>query len=119
MTATLTPTTERTQRCGESQRLELTLTCHAKHAGCQPIQAGIPFPRGVLADPARLALYGSHDRAVPFQSSVLARWADGSVKWLLAEWAAGCVPAGQSRWLLRLEEAKSFAPGLTLEQTPA
>ncbi|HYL39183.1 MAG TPA: hypothetical protein VEV17_24910 [Bryobacteraceae bacterium] len=46
-----------------------------------PVNARIPFPRGLLADPshARLLLNGSE---VPAQYAAETRWADGSVQWL-------------------------------------
>jgi hypothetical protein len=48
----------------------------------EPVTVSIPFARGKLDDPAHLAVYdGAH--ALPLQRRALARWPDGSVKWLL------------------------------------
>ena len=48
----------------------------------EPVTASIPFALGSLQDPADLVIRDG-DEALPTQSRVLARWLDGSVKWLL------------------------------------
>ncbi len=56
------------------------LSMHARQA--EPVSLGIPFPQGALTDPARLGLRNG-DTPVPVQTTVTARWPDGSIKWLM------------------------------------
>jgi hypothetical protein len=51
----------------------------------QPITAGIPFPKGRLEARARLSLSGPEGQKILLQTLPLARWSDGSVKWLLLD----------------------------------
>ncbi len=68
---------------------------HSFPAESWPIASGIPFPQGELgsADHVRLM---TDDGEVPSQVRLLARWPDGSVKWLLVNFQAD-VPAGDQR----------------------
>ena len=52
-----------------------------------PVTGGIPFPRGVLAGPEGVCLLAG-GRQLPLQTEALARWPDGSVKWLLLDFQA-------------------------------
>ena len=64
----------------------------------QPVTVGVPFPRGVLRDDVSLSLLDSLGKPVPLQLNPLARWSDGSVKWMLLDFILGPVVAGQSVW---------------------
>ncbi len=66
----------------------------------QPITAGVPFPKGVLRDPAMLLLLDPEGRQLPLQGQALARWSDGSVKWLLVDSLLGAIPGGTTRLTL-------------------
>jgi hypothetical protein len=46
-----------------------------------PVTARIPFPRGVLRDPANVKLL-SNQTEVPEQATVETHWPDGSIQWL-------------------------------------
>ncbi|MCD6285981.1 MAG: hypothetical protein J7M39_08730 [Anaerolineae bacterium] len=48
----------------------------------EPVTVSIPFASGSLQDPADLVIRDG-DAVLPIQPHVLARWPDGSVKWLL------------------------------------
>jgi hypothetical protein len=50
-----------------------------------PVTAGIPFHKGVLASDAHLRLIDAHGAEVGLQTRTLARWEDGSVKWVLLD----------------------------------
>ena len=62
-----------------------------------PVTGGVPLAKGALKDP-RAARLVAHGRAVPLQTEALARWPDGSVKWLLLDFQA---PTGETRFTLR------------------
>jgi len=66
--------------------VELTLTPPAPGRG--PVTTGVPWPRGALPDPARLALRDAAGDAVPLQARTLDRWPDGSARWVLLDWIA-------------------------------
>jgi hypothetical protein len=53
-----------------------------------PVRTGVPFARGMLAAGGRVELCGPTGEPVPVQTSVLTKWKDGSVKWLLLDFIA-------------------------------
>lgn len=79
------------------------------------VRSGVPFPKGVLTSPEDVRLVGP-DGEIALDAEALARWDDGSIRWLLlnfpvtlqpnetAEYALGtrCGPA--STGALRVEE---------------
>jgi len=67
----------------------------------QPIHAGVPFAPGRLCEPGCLTLTDFSGAVQPVQAEVLARWTDGSVKWLLLDAVCPALPAGGSVWRLR------------------
>ena len=54
----------------------------------EPVAVGIACPRGAVARAARWALTDQRGRPTPVQTTVLDRWGDGSVRWVLAEFQA-------------------------------
>jgi hypothetical protein len=76
-------------------------------AAPQPLQAGIPFPRGVLHDRASLVLADSTEWLFPVQTEVLARWSDDSVQWLLLDVAPSKITADRTEWKLRQNVVKA------------
>lgn len=50
-----------------------------------PITQGCAFPQGVLPDPRYVRLSTSGCDELPLQTTVLARWPDRSIKWLLLD----------------------------------
>src|SRR5438067_11525258 len=63
----------------------------------QPVTRGVPFPRGLLTDPAAVALFDDAGREVFVQTQALARWPDGSVRWLLLHFPIEQIAAGDHR----------------------
>ena len=61
----------------------------------EPVSIGIPFARGQLSDVKKLALTDDSNAVYPFDSRVLARWPDGSVRWLLVDTQVSLSPEGQ------------------------
>ncbi len=59
-----------------------------------PIWAGVPLPRSAVIDAGALRLLDSAGKPVAAQFDVLATWADGSVKWVLASFFAAAAAAG-------------------------
>jgi hypothetical protein len=52
----------------------------------EPVTCGIPWPRAVLSDPARLLLQDETGNLVALQTRVLDRWPDNSIRWVLLDW---------------------------------
>ncbi|NQT38791.1 MAG: hypothetical protein HQ581_14950, partial [Planctomycetes bacterium] len=50
-----------------------------------PVTSGIPFARGALLDDRATALFDAAGNEIPVQTEPLARWPDGSVRWLLLD----------------------------------
>jgi hypothetical protein len=50
-----------------------------------PVSSGIPLPEGTLRDDQAAALFAAGGGELPLQTETLARWPDGSVRWLLLD----------------------------------
>jgi hypothetical protein len=88
----------------------------------QPVTVGLPFPQGALTEPDGLALCLDAGKPLPLQSEPLARWADGSVKWLLVDSLLGAAQQGCTRGTLAAAESLPSgceAPGFEVTDTPA
>ncbi len=66
----------------------------------EPVAVGVSCPRGAVARAARWTLTDQRGRSVPVQTTVLDRWGDGSVRWLLVEFQADIDVDGQSFYAL-------------------
>jgi len=60
--------------------------------GGEPVRVGLPFAKGELAGTEKLRMAPPEGDEQPVQATVLKRWKDGSVKWLLVDFLAW-VPA--------------------------
>ncbi len=84
--------------------------------GAQPVTSGIPFPKGVLGSDSSLRLLDAQGNQVPLQTRTLARWHDGSLKWVLLDFQG----APGARYTLEYgsEVKRTPAPSpLTISQT--
>lgn len=75
----------------------------------EPIRVGVPWPRGQVFDGEDVQLRDQHGPSVACQPRVLARWPDGSVKWLLVDAVVDAGP--RERIALHLSRAR--ADGIT------
>lgn len=48
-----------------------------------PFSGGIPFGKGELRSSDNLGLFDNQENAIPYQTKVLSKWPDQSIKWLL------------------------------------
>src|SRR5262249_21295940 len=88
----------------------------ARHA--EPVTFGVPLPRGLITDVARLRLYSQDARPVLAAFRVVNRWwGDGSVQWVHADFLADVSARGKSVYHLRLsgEPAREPKPALRVE----
>jgi len=72
----------------------------------QPITVGIPFAKGSLHDPDSVGLCGPQGEVL-LQTQALARWSDGSVKWLLLDFLAKGLRNGTNAWTLTTSPAEA------------
>ena len=75
-----------------------------------PVTSGIPFVRGEVADPDRIALFNDRGQELPLQRDVLARWPDGSIRWLLLDFQTGLNANESKTFTLRFGEDVRPAP---------
>ncbi|MFC1454077.1 hypothetical protein ACFLQL_02740, partial [Verrucomicrobiota bacterium] len=84
-------------------RVEVPLTVK-NHAGISlnkaPARGGIPFAKGVLQDGAGIKLIDEAGKNLPCQARTIARWYDGSVKWLLVDSQVDLPVAGELKLTL-------------------
>ena len=71
-----------------------------------PVSGGVPFAIGKLTDPVALQLVDEDRRPLRLQCQPLARWEDGSIKWLLVDFFADLDANETGRYLLCYGEAK-------------
>ena len=51
----------------------------------RPVTGGVPLSQGVAPEGTRFILHDENNKIVPSQASVLARWKDGSARWILLD----------------------------------
>ncbi len=76
-----------------------------------PVRTGVPFPQGVVKDASQVRLLSTDGKPQPVQTTVLARWADGSARWLLLDFAGR---AGETCRVEFRGAAKSASPAAPL-----
>lgn len=85
----------------QGKTLAVPLFIHGTASSPQSVTVGLPFPRGALQVDDRLSLVGADGRQVALQAEPLARWPDGSVKWLLLDFLCPAGGPDVGRWTLR------------------
>jgi hypothetical protein len=78
----------------------LVIDSPAAARSAQPVTVGLPFPRGELTWPTVLTLADTSGDSVPVQAEPLARWSDGSVRWLLVDFVARGLQSGANHYQL-------------------
>ena len=65
-----------------------------------PLTRGVPLPSGVASSPDELGLYDGTGTRLPVQLRPLARHRDGSLEWVLLDFAADLEGGGRAEYLL-------------------
>jgi len=74
-----------------------------------PVTAGLDLPKGLLQAGDGLAVRTPGGELLELQSTPLARWSDGSVKWTLLDFVAPEVSPESSSWsIIRTDEASTI-----------
>jgi hypothetical protein len=75
----------------------------------EPVTFGVPLPEGLVSDVSQLTLVnGNLDYLLPLHSQVLAKWYDGSVKWVLLDTQLTVKSKEKKQISLRLGNTKSI-----------
>jgi hypothetical protein len=84
----------------------------------QPVCTGLPIPKQVLLDPKDLLLADAGGTPLPLQSTVLNRWSDGSIRWLLVDSITeSSMPAGGRLTLTANPGSKPTYPQVSVAVT--
>lgn len=90
----------------------------------EPIRVGVPWPRAQVFDGEDLELRDQHGCSIAHQSKVLARWPDGSAKWLLVDAVVDAGPRERTTLYLSRPETETVtgrkreAPGVRVLEEP-
>ena len=68
--------------------------------GKRPVTGGVPLPQGAAPRGTSFVLKNAKGASVPLQSKLLARWPDGSAKWVLLDFAADPPARGKTEFRL-------------------
>ncbi|MHB8901656.1 MAG: exo-rhamnogalacturonan lyase family protein [Thermoguttaceae bacterium] len=80
-------------------------------ARCQwPVTSGVPLAAGQLRDASQTTLLTAQGEPVPLQTEILARWPDGSVRWLLLDFQVDLAAKEKKRFELRYGPGTAPAP---------
>ncbi|OGV62954.1 MAG: hypothetical protein A2498_05755 [Lentisphaerae bacterium RIFOXYC12_FULL_60_16] len=60
----------------------------------QPVTTGVPWPKGIFKDPGEIVAHDGTGRLIPAAFTVLNRWPDGSIQWMLADLPVTFDPSG-------------------------
>lgn len=75
-----------------------------------PVTGGIPLPQGMLKEASAVRLLSPAGKDVPVQTAALARWTDGSVKWLLLDFTADVPANAVAAYCLEMGRAGKATP---------
>ena len=80
--------------------LQITVHDGTGCSGPRPVTGGVPLAQGVAPDAVPFTLTDPAGRALPLQTRVLARWQDGSARWVLLDFTAEVPAGGAARFAL-------------------
>ncbi|PIW18885.1 MAG: hypothetical protein COW34_04110, partial [Armatimonadetes bacterium CG17_big_fil_post_rev_8_21_14_2_50_66_6] len=80
--------------------LRLTVRDTAGLRKLRPVTGGVPLAEGAAPDSTVFALRDEEGKPVPLQTSVRARWEDGSARWVLLDFQADPTADGEERYTL-------------------
>ena len=78
------------------------------------VTSGVPLSMGMLTDVSQSRLLDAEGNEVPFAGTVLARWPDESVKWLLLDFRASVAARQTARFTLDCGGGSSRATGSSM-----
>src|SRR5262249_13389949 len=108
--------TPRDDRAIHSARvMPLLLEMNSPGSSVPPGKVGLPLMRGPLQYPEVIELGDEKGRQTACQTEALARWSDGSVRWMLLDFVAAMPGPGRQEWALHFGHQHSLSTALTIE----
>ncbi len=99
---------ENKQQVGE---LEIDVWNKSGLTSVRPVTGGVPLAQGVAPEGTGFMLHDDTNKAVPCQTSVLARWKDGSARWVLLDFQSAPPVDGKAHYTLSWgTEVKKIQP---------
>jgi len=89
------------------KELSITVRDMAGIDKLRPVTGGVPIAEGAASEGSSFLLRERNENAVPIQTSVLARWKDGSARWVLLDFQSRPPANGESSYVLSWEEGGS------------
>jgi hypothetical protein len=78
----------------------------------EPVTMGIPFPKGLVREDLQdLVLTDPTEGKIPYQTQVLGKWSDGSLKWVLFDFQTSVAAGLEKKLLLSRNSEKGGATG--------
>ncbi|HQE81594.1 MAG TPA: hypothetical protein PLM14_01270 [Candidatus Hydrogenedentes bacterium] len=100
--------------------LAITVRDMAGLSGVRPVTGGVPVAKGAAPGGAVFVLRDERGTAVPVQAETLARWKDGSARWVLLDFQSTPLPGEALRYELSWEPgAEPVAPESPVWHTTA
>ncbi len=79
----------------------------------EPVTHGVPFPQGMISETSGFQMLNDEGNSVPMAATPLAKWTDGSIKWILFDLQVS-IPAKEKKTLQLYRESttsnNNFSP---------
>ncbi len=112
------PSAARVGKQSPAQVLRITVPVPEGPGVLRPVTGGVPIPEGSAAPGAVFGLTDEKGNALPLQTSVLARWQDGSARWVLLDFQSKRLVDANRRYTLTWKEGASVkAPDAPVTQS--
>ncbi len=80
----------------------------------EPLTVGVPWPQAMLRNSSPLVMWNEHQQQLALQTTILDRWKDGSIRWLLVDFQAD-LQGSTSYQLQVVNHAKTVQPPLAIK----
>ena len=99
----------------QMKELEISVWDNTGLKSLRPVTGGVPLSQGVAPEGTSFMLYDENNKPVPSQASVLARWKDGSARWVLLDFQSDPPVNGKAHYKLSWgEKVKKIQPKATV-----
>ncbi len=82
------------------EQLSISVQDNAGLKLLRPVRGGVPLPKAAAVEGAQFILRDANGRALPCQTSVIARWEDESARWVLLDFQAEPPANGKQSYTL-------------------
>ncbi len=102
----------------QSADIPLILKNESGYHGSRSVNAGVPFPKGMLKDTSRLGLFDGANQ-LPVQIAVTNRWPqDGSIRWIMCDFRAPLTGSAEQTFTLKTDVPAKPSKGLAVTESP-